>query len=534
MTMRSARSLAKTAPSSLWLAGVLLACLGAGAGPAQAHGGWRHRHAGLTHHARVRHVASSFATESPAFAAMVVDANTGRTLYEHDINELRHPASITKVMTLYLLFEQLERGRLHLDTEIPVSAHAASMAPTKLGLRAGSTIAIEDAIRAICTKSANDMAVAVAEVVGGDEDHFAALMTEKAHALGMTRTHYANASGLPDPEQLTTAHDLIILGRSIAERFPKYYAFFSTHQFTYRGETMRNHNHLMDHVQGMDGIKTGYTRASGFNVLTSVRRGGRHLVSVVLGGSSAGARDRIMDHLIEEHIAEASPLRSAPVLAEAEPAGEVEEPVADHREPIRAFVAPPQAEAPKAQAIAPAPQPAFARERARPAVIANAGVADDEVASIPRGRGAAQDGSTRAAASSGATPTTAQGGMRWITGPSMAVARAKLPAHGDEGRVAEAANYPQPIAATSRPTAARSGVMIQIGATDGAEKANALLARAKSSASALAKATPFTEKVQSGGAALWRARFAGLSEDQADAACKTLKQSGFACFATKN
>ena len=534
MAMRSATSLANGVSSSLWLAGALLVCLGVGAEPAQARGGRHHRHAGFTHHAHMRHAASSFATEQPAFAAMVVDANTGRTLYERDVNELRHPASITKVMTLYMLFEQLERGRLRLDTEIPVSAHAASMAPTKLGLRAGSTIAIEDAIRAICTKSANDMAVAVAEAVGGDEDHFAEMMTEKAHALGMTRTHYANASGLPDSEQLTTAHDLIILGRSIAERFPKYYAFFSTHQFTYRGETMRNHNHLLDHVQGMDGIKTGYTRASGFNVLTSVRRGGRHLVSVVLGGASAGARDRIMDHLIEEHIAEASPMHSAPVLAEAEPAGEVREPLADPKEPIRAFVAPPQAEAPKAQAAAPQ-QPAFVRERARPAVIANAGVLDDEVASIPRGRGAAQDGSTRAAATSGATPTTAQGGMRWITGPSMAVARAKAPAHIEDNRVAKTdANYPQPIAATGRPAAARSGFMIQIGATDGAEKANALLARAKSSASTLAGATPFTEKVQSGGAALWRARFAGLSEDQADSACKTLKRSGFACFATKD
>ena len=260
------------------IAVIALTCGFAGMDGAQA----RHRvHHG--HHARhAHHVASQGYT--PPYAAMVVDANTGRVLHAVNENAPRHPASITKVMTLYLLFEQLEKGRMTLDSEIPISAHAASMAPTKLGLRPGSTISVEHAIKAIVTKSANDIAVAVGEAIGGTEEHFAELMTAKAHSLGMNGTHYENASGLPDAEQITTAHDLVLLGRAIQERFPRYYAYFSTHQFTFAGQTLRNHNHLLDKIEGMDGIKTGYTNASGFNLLSSVKRGNKRIVGVVLGG----------------------------------------------------------------------------------------------------------------------------------------------------------------------------------------------------------------------------------------------------------
>ena len=198
----------------------------------------RHRR----HH--VRHQAYT-----PPYAAYVVDANSGKVLHAHNENELRHPASVTKVMTLYMLFEQLERGRIRLDSEIRISAHAASMAPSKLGLRPGSTIEVEDAILALVTKSANDIAAAVAEAIGGSEERFAEMMTAKAHSLGMTRTHFENASGLPNPDQVTTARDLSILGRAIQERFPKYYSYFGRHQFAFGGRVMRNHNHLLGRVE---------------------------------------------------------------------------------------------------------------------------------------------------------------------------------------------------------------------------------------------------------------------------------------------
>ncbi|OYW31365.1 MAG: hypothetical protein B7Z45_10420 [Azorhizobium sp. 12-66-6] len=192
-------------------------------------------------------------------------------------------------MTLYLLFEQLEAGRLKLDSEMVVSSRAAAQSPSKLNVRAGSTIDVEDAIKAIVTRSANDVAVVIAETVGGTEERFADMMTRKAHALGMSRTNFENANGLPNPRQVTTARDLSILGRAIQERFPREYKYFSTRSFTYKGETIGNHNRLLGRVEGVDGIKTGYTRASGFNLLTSLHRDDRYLIGVVLGGSSGAS-----------------------------------------------------------------------------------------------------------------------------------------------------------------------------------------------------------------------------------------------------
>src|SRR3954466_14953872 len=221
---------------------------------------------------------------APPFSAMVVDANTGKTMYGVDVDAPRHPASITKVMTLYLLFEQLERGTITLDTDFRISAHAAAQAPSKLGLRPGSTISVEDAIKAVVTKSANDVAVAIAENVGGSEDEFAERMTRKARQLGMTGTVYRNASGLPNSEQITTARDLTILARAIQEKFPRYYRFFQTRSFQFAGQSIGNHNRLLGRVEGVDGIKTGFTNASGFNLMTSARIDGRRVVAVILGG----------------------------------------------------------------------------------------------------------------------------------------------------------------------------------------------------------------------------------------------------------
>jgi D-alanyl-D-alanine carboxypeptidase len=273
------------------------------------------KRSGEAHHFRA-HVVTHDHDYSPPYAAIVVDANSGNVLSAASADELRHPASLTKIMTLYLLFERLEAGKLKLDSQLPVSEHASIQAPTKLGLKPGQTIAVEDAIKGLVTKSANDAAVVVGEAVGGNESDFAEMMTKKAHALGMSHTVYRNASGLPNDEQVTTARDQALLGRAIQERFPSQYRYFSTLSFTYHGEAMRNHNMLLGHVEGVDGIKTGYTQASGFNLVTSVHRNNRHIVAVVLGGASAGSRDAKMRSLIEAHIASASTQHTAIAIAE--------------------------------------------------------------------------------------------------------------------------------------------------------------------------------------------------------------------------
>src|SRR6266700_6117082 len=259
---------------------------------------YRHRH--YARHHVTHHVARE--SYSPQFASIIVDGNSGATLSSNNPDGIRHPASLTKIMTLYLLFERLDAGKMKLDTEMDVSERASDQAPTKLGLRPGQTIKVEDAIKGLVTRSANDAAVVIAEAIGGDEDDFAKLMTRKARALGMTKTVYRNASGLPNDEQVTTARDQATLGRAIQERFPRYYRYFSTSAFNWRGQSIRNHNHLLGSVEGVDGIKTGYTRASGFNLVTSMRRGNRHLIGVVLGGHSGGARDAIMRNLLAENL----------------------------------------------------------------------------------------------------------------------------------------------------------------------------------------------------------------------------------------
>jgi D-alanyl-D-alanine carboxypeptidase len=275
-------------------------------------------------HARRKHLAPSETSTStttnndePRYSDIVVDGNSGAILHATNPDALRHPASLTKIMTLYLLFEQLESGRVKIDSSFDVSEHAAVQSPTKLGLRDGQTIKVEDAIKGIVTRSANDAAVVVAENIGGDEESFAKLMTRKAQSLGMSHTVYRNASGLPNDEQITTARDQALLGRAIQERFPHYYKYFSTRTFEYHGESIGNHNRLLGSVEGVDGIKTGYISASGFNIVTSVHRDNRFLLAVVFGGSSAGSRDERMRELIRDHIAEASVQHGAPLVADA-------------------------------------------------------------------------------------------------------------------------------------------------------------------------------------------------------------------------
>lgn len=258
----------------------------------------------------------------PTAAALVMDAHTGRILYSSNADAHCYPASLTKVMTLYLLFERLQQGKIGLDTRIPVSAHAANQAPSRLGLRPGETVRVEDAILALVTKSANDVAAAVAEHLGGTEKGFARMMTAKARVLGMSRTQYMNASGLPNKAQLTTARDQATLARRIQTDFPQYYAYFSTEEFDWRGQPIRNHNRLLGKYAGVNGLKTGYTAASGFNLTTTVRHDGKSIIGVVLGGKTARARDTRMVSLLDQTLPRAVALRdTGSRLAAAMPAG---------------------------------------------------------------------------------------------------------------------------------------------------------------------------------------------------------------------
>jgi len=257
------------------------------------------------------------AASNPKGAAMIVDANSGQILMQDRVDEMRHPASLTKMMTLYLTFDALRAGRLGLQQSLPVSAHAASRAPTNLALRAGQTIKVEDCILGLVTRSANDAASVLAEALGGSEERFAQMMTLKARQLGMTRTRYTNASGLPDVQQVTTARDQAVLGLALQRDFPQYYPYFSTRSFTFRGRTYPNHNRLLASYAGMDGMKTGFVRMSGFNVVTSAKRGGVRLVGVVMGGSSAAARDRRMASLMNQGFAAATIGQSVPRVAQS-------------------------------------------------------------------------------------------------------------------------------------------------------------------------------------------------------------------------
>ncbi len=233
-------------------------------------------------------------------ASIVVDANTDTVISQEYPDRLLHPASMSKLMTLYLTFEALEAGRLTLQRTLPVSAHAESMSPTKLNLVAGQTIRVEDAILSLVTLSANDSAVVLAEALGGSEDRFGQLMTRKAHQLGMVNTNFRNSNGLPDPAQISTARDMAILCRALIRRFPQYYHYFSVREFTYNGIEHANHNHLMSRYEGMDGLKTGLTNASGFNLAASAVRNGRRLIGVVFGGTSAAQRDDYMAQLLDD------------------------------------------------------------------------------------------------------------------------------------------------------------------------------------------------------------------------------------------
>ncbi|MBI1209715.1 MAG: D-alanyl-D-alanine carboxypeptidase [Azospirillum sp.] len=269
------------------------------------------------------------AAPSPAAArleaSIVIDPDSGAVVQQVNPDARGYPASLTKMMTLYLTFDAMKKGRLRLDQELPVSAHAQRQSPSKLGLTAGSTIQVENAILALCTKSANDAAVVLAEAIGGTESEFAELMTQKAHALGMSRSQFRNASGLPNDGQFTTVRDMATLAQALIRDWPQHYHYFSRASFTYNGINHRNHNHLMERYSGMDGLKTGYIGASGFNLAASAVRNGRRLIGVVFGGATARSRDRHMAQLLDDAFAHSHGTdgdRARMLVASAEAAAE--------------------------------------------------------------------------------------------------------------------------------------------------------------------------------------------------------------------
>ena len=501
---------------------------------------------------------------SPAYAAIVVDANSGAVLHASNADSQRHPASLTKIMTLYLLFERLEAGKLKLDSPLKVSAHAEDQAPTKLGLEDRQTIQVEDAIKGMVTRSANDAAVVVAEALAGSEEEFAKLMTRKAQTLGMTKTLYKNASGLPNDAQVTTARDQAILGRAIQERFPNYYKYFKTQSFVFRGQAISNHNRLLGKVEGVDGIKTGYTHASGFNLVTSMRREKRHVVAVVLGGSSASSRDARMRQLLSEHVASASTKRTAPTIAEAAATAKIDtakpEPVAAQRTaaadtqtkpeksekaepqrfdlasassvpvhldlPASPSAAPPRAAPGSTDPIQPVTVKTF-NVKANNTLQSASASAATPFAGLPRPSEQARPAAPAPAPE--ALPPPPPGARPGVLGT--------LPASVATTSVAAAAPLTDPTlvppqAAKPRP---KGGWIIQVGAFPDEDEAKRKLGMVKIKAlKLLSDADPFTEPTVKDGATYYRARFAGLNKDQAEAVCNYLKRNDVECVAIKN
>lgn len=305
-------------------------------------------------------------------ASFVIDGNTGAVLHAQQADEPRYPASLTKMMTLYLAFEEIDGGRMSEDTMLTVSVACSSMAPSKLGLEVGERIALGNAIKAVVTKSANDMACAIAEAVAGSEDAFARRMTKRARDIGMTNTTFRNASGLPDPRQMTTARDMVTLGLRLRDDFPKQFPVFRLQSFSYGGKTYRSHNTLMNGFGGMDGIKTGYTRASGFNLVSSVQRDGKYVVGAVFGGVSASVRNAHMRMVLFRALGTASTEKSRKV----EPA------LIARGKPTKAVnpqaVAQAKAAPPKPVAVAPAKK--SAPQTPPPTVVAEQQTSADEPA----------------------------------------------------------------------------------------------------------------------------------------------------------
>ncbi|AYD01837.1 D-alanyl-D-alanine carboxypeptidase [Neorhizobium sp. NCHU2750] len=269
-------------------------------------------------------------TAEAGYAHFIYDAQSGKVLAAENSDELNHPASLTKMMTLYLTFEALHNGRLHWDDEIVMTANAASKIPFKLGVQAGKTITVREAVYAMAIRSANDAAAAMGDRLGGTEDQFGVMMTNKAHQLGMNSTVFRNASGLPDDAQVTTARDLAVLALSLIRDYPEEYKIFSERSFVFRGRRIRGHNNLMYRYPGMDGIKTGFVNASGFNIASAVNVDGRRIIGVMMGGKSARQRDDQMAALLDQFVP-GRQVAPAPVIAAVTAKEKAQDKVRDKR-----------------------------------------------------------------------------------------------------------------------------------------------------------------------------------------------------------
>lgn len=458
------------------------------------------------------------------YAGYVMDAKSGKVLYSYKGDERRYPASLTKMMTLYMVFEALEAGRLNKNTRIRFSAHASSRVPSKLGVKAGRSITAEQAILALVTKSANDAAAAIAEHLGGTESGFARLMTDRARQLGMKSTTFRNASGLPDSRQVTTARDMAILGIALREHFPQYYHYFSRRSFTFAGRRMGNHNRLLGQVKGVDGIKTGYIRASGFNLVTSVERNGRSIVAVVLGGRTGKSRNAQMRKLIGEYLPRATRGTKRMLVAKAGgPSPLLAATLAlPKRGPLPAYRPIRQDEDPVTMRVATAH------------TVSTAGAPADTVhASADGGFSVATIARKLAALSTAELPVPAPAPEIGSADPVRTAAIPPRPAkpvhqlgYADE----------EPIRTETAASAPPAGWQIQIAAVDTREGAIAMLEKARGKApKTLSAVVNYTETVDSGGATLHRARFAGFaSKSQAWDACGVLKKRKFACLALAN
>jgi D-alanyl-D-alanine carboxypeptidase len=446
---------------------------------------------------------ASPANANPKYAGIVVDAKSGKVLYSEDADSLRYPASLTKMMTLYLTFEALESGKIKKSSKVQMSSNAAKEPPSKLGVGAGNSLTVDQAIQALVTRSANDVATALGEFLGGSEERFARIMTQKARALGMTRTVYRNAHGLPNTAQVTTARDQARLGLALRQHFPQYYEYFSTRSFKFGKQTIGNHNRLLGNVRGVDGIKTGYTRASGYNLVTSAQADGRSVVGVVIGGRSGASRDQQMRKLIAAYMPAASRRGNGNLIAETKDSPTLT---------------------------------AAAADQAVTASVSSGGLDLPVNGPVPTYRYEENRIETAYAATSADSSS--------IVGKRALAATLKLqrdvaipepaPEYLPEQSEAEGAVDKLTTSSTTASVATPDGWVIQIGATPDRGQAENLLAKARDQGGkALSSATPFTVAFANGNEQLFRARFGGFAnQDRAVAACKALKRKGFGCWAS--
>jgi D-alanyl-D-alanine carboxypeptidase len=496
---------------------------------------------------------SQKAMARPAFSAITVDAATGKILYGKDIDSKRYPASLTKVMTLYLLFQEIDAGRMSFSTKMKVSKKASRQQPSKLGLRAGISISARDAMYALITKSANDAAMVIAEHISGSQDAFANRMTKTARSIGMTRTTFKNPNGLPDSRQTTTARDMATLGLRIQHDFPRYYKFFATRSFKYGKRRYSNHNRLLGRLKGVDGIKTGYTRASGFNLISSRKLNGRRIVGVVMGGRSGRSRNAYMTKILRRDIAKATRGGNRIAAVAGKPAG--------YRAPAPKVII---ASAQKAKpSIAKAPIP-----RAKPAIETAPAPEQQQIAAIAKSVSVGPVPATKpAAAAKVKQPTITQEALAAMPAVGVTFASVVVPsstsksdslivAHAAQALAAPAPEpekdqarltNPQPIAEVASVEGTtvihdrakveeklakhQSSWNIQIGAFPTQAGAKSRIDDANASKlRSLRKATPFLMAVDKDGDTIYRARFSGLNRKQARSACRQLKRAGVGCF----